>query len=80
MTTTTIRIEGMSCEHCTAAVATALRAVPGVADVRVELAAGRALLTLNAPVADEILTAAITDVGFEVAGIKRGDGPAPDRA
>jgi copper chaperone CopZ len=67
--TKTVRIEGMSCEHCTAAVAEALRAIPGVADVRVDLAAGQARLTLNVPVADTIVTAAITDIGFAVAGI-----------
>jgi copper chaperone CopZ len=35
-------VEGMGCEGCVAAVEKALRAVPGVRSVRVDLAAGRA--------------------------------------
>lgn len=35
-------IEGMGCEGCVAAVEKALRAVPGVRTVTVDLAAGRA--------------------------------------
>jgi copper chaperone CopZ len=37
-----LEIEGMGCEGCVAAVDTALRAVPGVRTVAVDLAAGRA--------------------------------------
>jgi copper chaperone CopZ len=37
-----LEIEGMGCEGCVAAVDKALRAVPGVRQVAVDLAAGRA--------------------------------------
>ena len=32
-----IQVEGMSCEHCVQAITKALRALPGVADVAVDL-------------------------------------------
>ena len=38
MSETIIKIEGMSCGHCTAAVEAALKAVPGVQSVVVDLA------------------------------------------
>ena len=37
-----LKIEGMTCGHCVAAVTHALRECPGVASVKVDLAAGRA--------------------------------------
>lgn len=40
--TVEILVEGMGCEGCVAAVEKALRAVPGVRSVRVDLKAGRA--------------------------------------
>lgn len=39
---TTLKVEGMTCEHCVAAVKKALEAVPGVAEAHVDLAAGTA--------------------------------------
>ena len=35
-----IKVSGMSCQHCVAAVDKAVRAVPGVIDAAVDLAAG----------------------------------------
>jgi copper chaperone len=35
-----IKVSGMSCQHCVAAVDKAVRAVPGVTDATVDLAAG----------------------------------------
>jgi copper chaperone CopZ len=38
--TTEIKVTGMSCEHCVAAVGKAARSVPGVTDALVDLKAG----------------------------------------
>ena len=68
--TKTIRIDGMSCKHCTSAVEKALGALAGVAGVNVDLAAGEARITTSAPVADKDITEAIADAGFEVIAIQ----------
>ena len=39
-TTTTYSVDGMTCAHCVAAVTEELGALPGVAEVRVDLVAG----------------------------------------
>ena len=59
-----MKIEGMMCEHCKAHVTRALLGVEGVLSVEVDLAEKTATLTLAAPVADDILTAAVTDAGY----------------
>ena len=41
MTTKTLKIQGMTCNHCVMRVAKALKAVPGVQDAKVEPAKGR---------------------------------------
>ena len=70
MTEKTIHIEGMACGHCTARVEKALAEVPGVASVKADLEGKCAKVTLNAPVEDATLTAAVTDAGYEVTGIE----------
>ncbi len=35
-----IKVEGMSCQHCVAAVTRAVKAIPGVDDVAVDLGSG----------------------------------------
>jgi copper chaperone len=42
MTTTTLKISGMTCGHCVAAVTKALEKQEGVASAKVDLQAGRA--------------------------------------
>ncbi len=42
MQTTELKVEGMMCEACVGHVSKALQGVPGVRDVDVDLAAGRA--------------------------------------
>ena len=62
----TIKVEGMMCTHCKAAVEKACKAVPGVTDVVVDLKGKTATVTGNADVA--ALKKAITDAGYEVIG------------
>ena len=60
----TYRVPGMTCEHCRAAVAEGLRAVPGVESVAVDLDAK--LVNVNgAPLDDAALRAAIDQAGYE---------------
>lgn len=63
----TLRIEGMTCQHCVAAVKNALMGVPGVTSAEVDLQAGRANVTLDPQrAAVEDLVEAVTDAGYEV--------------
>ena len=64
-----LKIEGMMCGHCTGRVQKALEALEGVSAVTMSLEEKTALVELNAEVADEALTAAVTDAGYEVKGI-----------
>jgi len=64
-----VSIEGMSCGHCKMHVEKALIAVPGVTAAVVDLKAGNARVTLSAPVADETLTQAVEDAGYEATAV-----------
>lgn len=58
-----LRIDGMTCNHCVAAVTAALRQCPGVATVQVDLAAGRAVVA-GEPLDAEQLIAAVAVAGY----------------
>ncbi len=64
-----ITVEGMMCGHCTGRVQKALEAVDGVASVVMSLENGTAEVELSADVPDEMLTAAVTEAGYEVKGV-----------
>lgn len=66
----TLSIEGMTCGHCTASVEKALRAVPGVTGVAVDLAAKTATVTADKDIADAVLSQAVDEIGFDVVGVK----------
>ena len=59
-----LRVEGMMCTHCKAAVEKACKSVPGVTDAVVDLKAKTVTVTGNADVA--ALKQAIIDADFEV--------------
>ena len=66
----TLTIEGMMCMHCVKHVTDALNAVEGVEKADVNLKKKRAVVTLNAEVADDALKAAVKEAGYEVTEIK----------
>lgn len=61
-TTIHLKISGMSCGHCVAAVQKALRAVTGSQEVHVNLAEGRAQVSGQADPA--VLVAAVVAEGY----------------
>lgn len=67
--TKVISIEGMMCNHCTGTVQKALEAVEGVKAVTMSLEQKNAAVELASNVADEVLTKAVVDAGYEVKGI-----------
>ena len=66
----TLNIEGMMCDHCEMHVKKALEAVDGVAKAEVSHEKGRALVTLNESVSDDVLKKAVVDEGYKVLDIQ----------
>ena len=66
----TIKIEGMMCGHCEATVRKALEALPQVDAAQVSHTAGTAVVTLNAGVADDVLTQSVEAKDYKVTGIE----------
>ena len=66
----TMKIEGMMCKHCEARVKKALEAVEGVELAEVSHEAGTAVVTLKAPVDDNVLKAAVEAQDYPVLGIE----------
>ncbi len=66
----TLHIEGMMCGHCEARVQKALEAISEVACAEVSHTAGTAVVSLNAPVSDETLKAAVEAQDYPVTSIE----------
>lgn len=59
-------VEGMSCEHCRAAVLSEVGAVPGIRTVEVDLASGRLAVDGDA-IDDARVRDAVEEAGYTVA-------------
>jgi copper chaperone len=70
---TEFQVEGMSCQHCVAAVTNAIREHDDGAQVQVDLAAGRVAVESTQSV--EALKAAIDEAGYTVKGAVKGVSP-----
>ena len=68
--TKTMKIEGMMCPHCEARVKKTLEAMAEVAEAQVSHKEGTAIVTLTAPVANEVLKKTIEDQGYPVLDIQ----------
>ncbi|MFW6078783.1 MAG: heavy-metal-associated domain-containing protein [Gemmatimonadota bacterium] len=65
MTTTTLKIQGMSCGHCVSAVTEALKGVEGVRSADVDLEGGRAVVEYDEGRATTAqLVGAVMDEGY----------------
>ncbi|QQC65121.1 heavy-metal-associated domain-containing protein [Paraburkholderia ginsengisoli] len=61
------KVEGMSCQHCVAAVTNAIREHDAAAQVQVDLASGRVVVDSVQPV--DTLKAAIDEAGYTVTAV-----------
>jgi copper ion binding protein len=66
-TTSTYRVEGMTCGHCVGAVTQEIRALSGVTDVDVDLATGRVTVTGDRATTREEISAAVDEAGYRLA-------------
>ncbi len=65
----TMKIEGMMCGHCEAAVKRVLEAIPQVESAEVSHVSGTAVVTLREPVADDVLRAAVEAKDYRVTSV-----------
>lgn len=63
---TRVKIKGMSCGHCVKSATTALTAIPGIGEVKVDLEKGEA--TYEGDIDRQLVIKAIHAIGFEVEG------------
>jgi len=62
----TIKIKGMTCQHCVMAVTKALGSIEDIKDVRVDLQKGEATFAEVKPVDRNLISERIKKAGFEV--------------
>jgi copper ion binding protein len=66
MATTTIKVQGMTCNHCVMRVAKALKAVPGVQDAKVDLQKAEAVITFDeTAVSADRFPIAVSEAGYK---------------
>lgn len=62
---TTIKVNGMRCQHCVSSVTKALTAITGVSDVAVNLDTAEVSYQATADISPEKIKEAIRKIGFE---------------
>lgn len=62
----TVKINGMSCNHCAMAVTRALNEIDGIKDVKVDLSKGEATFEKERPVDMNTVREKIKKAGYEV--------------
>ena len=67
MSTATLKVQGMTCNHCAMRVQKALQGVAGVKDAKVDLAKAEAAVTYEeGAVTMEKLSTAVVEAGYKV--------------
>ena len=66
----TLIIEGMSCQHCAKHVTEALKGIPGVESVKVDLASMSAEVELNRQVSEAEFKSVIDEAGYELVKVE----------
>ena len=65
----TMKIEGMMCGHCEAAVKKCLEELPEVEAAEVSHESGTAVVTVTSEISDDILKKTVEDKGYKVVSI-----------
>jgi copper ion binding protein len=66
MTTTTYRVDGMTCDHCVRAVTQEIGALPGVHEVTVDLPTGQVTVQSDRDLTHQELSTAVDEAGYEL--------------
>ncbi|WP_410562134.1 heavy-metal-associated domain-containing protein [Amycolatopsis sp. cmx-4-61] len=62
-------VSGMSCGHCAQSVTEEIAALPGVAEVDVDVAAGRVVVRAGTALVEGDVRAAVAEAGFTYVGV-----------
>ncbi|MCV7280440.1 heavy-metal-associated domain-containing protein [Mycolicibacterium flavescens] len=68
MTTTTVTVTGMTCDHCAASVREEIGEISGVTAVDVDVASGKVTIDSEAPVQTDAIATAVEEAGYRLAG------------
>ncbi len=63
---TTLKVKGMSCQHCVMSVTKALNQLEGIKNVQVDLAKGEVRFDNTKEVASQRIEKVIEDTGYEI--------------
>ena len=67
MSKTTLKIQGMTCNHCVMRVTKSLKAIPGVQDAQVDLQKAEAMVSYDeTQVNQSEFSAAVVNAGYKV--------------
>ncbi|MCZ7628785.1 MAG: cation transporter [Microthrixaceae bacterium] len=64
----TVKVSGMTCGHCVAAVTEEISKIDGVTGVSADLESGRVEVTSESPVDRALVKAAVDEAGYELVG------------
>lgn len=63
---TTVKIKGMTCQHCAMAVKKSLQEVAGVTDIQIDMGKGEAVLEHSQPIDNTMVKTKIEKAGYDV--------------
>jgi copper chaperone len=66
MITATYTVSGMTCGHCVNSVSSEIGKLPGVTDVKVDLATGAVIVTSDTPLDGAAVAGAVDEAGYQV--------------
>ncbi len=66
MSSTDYTVRGMTCDHCAGSVTAEISKITGVTGVKVDVPTGRVSVESDRAVADEAVTEAVEEAGYEV--------------
>ena len=68
MSTTKIKVTGMTCGHCTQSVTEELLTISGVITVNIDLESGEVTIESDVDLVSDEINAAVKEAGYEVVG------------
>jgi copper chaperone len=68
VSTSTVIVTGMTCNHCVASVSEEIGAIPGVTSVDVDLATGKVVIDSTTDLDPRAVADAVEEAGYSVAG------------
>ena len=69
MQETVVLVNGMMCSNCERHVKKALEGISGIVEAAADHTAGKVVVKHSAPLDEEAVKAAVTDAGYEYAGL-----------